>query len=231
MEKSRDITLDKAMSANRESKRVDFKVKFDPSEAREWCEIVKDMVAMANSGGGTIIVGVKNDGSPSGEDVSALLQIDPAKITDKIAKYTGEQFDKFAIREAYRGSYKLAILQLYSVSIPMIFTHPGTYDIGNRRQESAFSKGSVYFRHGAKSEPGNSNDLREWLERELRNVKKSWLGNIRKIVQAPIGHETKVLPPDVVQPNLTDIQPVRIVDDPNAPAYRQVWDESAYRSP
>jgi hypothetical protein len=35
----------------------------------------------------------------------------------------------------------------------------------------------------------------------------------------------------VAESNLPIAQPVRIVDDPNAPAYRQVWDESPYKSP
>src|ERR1700745_3001494 len=42
-------------SAKRESKTVDFKTAFDPDRASDWCELIKDMVAVANSGGGTIL--------------------------------------------------------------------------------------------------------------------------------------------------------------------------------
>ena len=165
MEKNRDKILNKAISTKRESKYVDFKEQFFPDEAKDWCDIIKDIVAMANSGGGIIIIGLKNNGSPSGTDVSTILQIDPAEITDKIAKYTDEQFSEFTIQEASREGCKIAIWQIRGISIPMIFTSPGTYDIGGGKQKTAFSQGSVYFRHGAKSAPGNANDLRKSLER------------------------------------------------------------------
>ncbi len=223
MKKNRDKLLDKAISAKRESNHVDFKEEFDPNEDRNWCEIIKDIVAMANSGGGIIIIGLRNNGSPSGTDVSTIFQIDPAEITDKIAKYTGEQFGEFTIQEASREGCKIAIWQISGISIPMIFIRPGTYNVtGDKYPKSAFSQGSVYFRHGAKSEPGNTNDLRKSLERELTLIRKSWLKDIRKVIHAPISK---------VEPDLRSAQPIRVVDDPSAPAYRQVWDESAYQSP
>jgi len=55
-------THESAVSAKRESKAVDFKRSFDPASVAEWCELIKDIVAMANSGGGTILIGVNNDG-------------------------------------------------------------------------------------------------------------------------------------------------------------------------
>ena len=47
-----------------------------------------------------------------------------------------------------------------------------------RKQKTAFSAGTVYFRHGAKSEPGTSEDLRASLERELDRIRSSWLDGI-----------------------------------------------------
>lgn len=43
--------LDKGLKAKRESKFVDFKRSFNPAEGGEWCELIKDIVAMANTGG------------------------------------------------------------------------------------------------------------------------------------------------------------------------------------
>jgi hypothetical protein len=44
-------------AARRESKRVDFKKSFDIASTGEWCEMIKDIVTMANSGSGAIVVG------------------------------------------------------------------------------------------------------------------------------------------------------------------------------
>jgi predicted HTH transcriptional regulator len=185
--KMTDTPIERVRNARRESKYIDFKEKLDISQAGEWCEIVKDIVAIANSGGGWILIGAKNDGSPSKADVTEVSTMDPAQITDKIFKYTGEQFSDFDIQEIEKNGNKLAAIQIKGVTIPLIFTQPGNYDIGGGKQKTAFGRGTVYFRHGAKSEPGNSKDLRDCINREIEEVRKSWLGNIRKVVTAPTG--------------------------------------------
>lgn len=231
MKRGSQKSLENVIGAKRESKYLDFKEKFDPKSSRDWCEIIKDIIAMANSGGGLIVIGVKDDGSPSQENISAILNIDSAQITDKIAKYTGEQFDNFSIQEVDRNGYKTAVLQIGYATIPLVFIQPGTYDIGNGKQKTAFSQGSIYFRHGAKSEPGKSKDLKESIEKELERIKKSWFGNIRKVVTSPPTYKAVMLPPDARESDIASALPIRIVDDPNAPAYRKIWDDSPYQTP
>jgi len=148
---------------------------------------------MANSGGGGVIVGVKDNGHPSGWDPSSLLQYDHAKIVDRISRYVGEPFADFEIRpEEWKGK-PVATIVISRVPIPMVFVQPGTYDVGNGKQKTAFGRGTIYFRHGAKSETAHPRDLRIVLERELERVRKSWLGNIRKVVSAPAGSRVEVL--------------------------------------
>jgi hypothetical protein len=220
--KTTDTHIEKVRNARKESKYIDFKEKFDITQAGEWCEIVKDIVAIANSGGGWILIGAKNDGSSSKADVTEVLTVDPAQITDKIFKYTGEQFSDFEIQEIEKNGNKLAAIQIKGVTVPLIFTQPGNYDIGGGKQKTAFGRGTIYFRHGAKSEPGNSKDLRDCINREIEEVRKSWLGNIRKVVTAPSGYKVAVLPKEVVESSLPSATPIRLVDDASAPAYRKI---------
>ena len=70
--------IEKALLVDRESKYIEFKSIFDAESNQDWCEIIKDIVAIANSGGGIIIFGLESDGSPSGNDVSAISELDPA---------------------------------------------------------------------------------------------------------------------------------------------------------
>lgn len=165
-----ETLLKKGVSARRESKRVDFKRGFDVDSKQDWCEIIKDMVAMANSGGGVIVVGVDDDGRTGGGDVSRVLGLDPATITDKIHKYTGTHFSEFSLEEATRERQKVAALMLGPSPVPMIFTKPGTYPVAGGKQKAAFSVGTVYFRHGAKSEPGTTKDLEQVINRRLEEV-------------------------------------------------------------
>jgi len=221
--KVKSITPDKAKNAKRESKRVERKEKFDINQTGDWCEIIKDIVAMANSGGGCILVGVKNDGTLSGWDPTLVLNLDPADLTNKVAKYTGEQFDGFDITETEKDGRRLAVLQIRGVSMPMVFTKPGAYhDRGLEKDKVAFREGTIYFRHGAKSEPANSKDLQECLDREIERRRKSLFSNILKVMEAPVGSQIDVLQPRPIEPALPGETSIRIVDDPTVPAYREV---------
>jgi len=209
-------------STRRESRQIDFKEKFDPASPADLCEVIKDIVAMANSGGGHILFGVNDDGSLSSWDCSSLTKLDPAEIADKITAYTGQHFAELEVQEVERKGGRIALMSIRPVHIPLVFERPGTYDAGNGKQKTAFAKGTIYFRHGAKSEPGTSQDIRQAVLREINAIRRSWLGNIRKIVKAPHGHHVRVLPPEVVESDLASATPIRIVDDPGAPAFRKI---------
>jgi len=107
-----------------------------------------------------------------------------------------------------------------SVPVPIVFTSPGTYDIGGGKQKTAFSRGTVYFRHGPKSEPGTSEDLRAALNRELDRVRSSWLDGITKVVTAPVGATISVLPGEVKLSGAEGATSMRLVNDETAPAFK-----------
>jgi predicted HTH transcriptional regulator len=139
--------LAEVLAAKRESKQIEFKESFDAGEPQDWCEVLKDLVAIANSGGGYILFAVKNDGSPSGWDRSQLCTVDPAKIADKILSYTGEHFAEFELLEVERDGKTAALMTIQSVHTPLVFSQPGTYLIGgaNKRPpsvEARFTSGT-----------------------------------------------------------------------------------------
>src|ERR1035437_2274591 len=108
--------LIEALKANSESERWDYKISFDPDCNAEVLEIIKDIVAMANSGGGVIIVGLNDNGSIAATDVSKLLGWDAAKITDKLFSYTGVQFHKFQITRIEKAGQELCALLIDGVT-------------------------------------------------------------------------------------------------------------------
>jgi len=183
--------LERAENAKRESKYVDFKKEFNTSTAA-WCEIVKDIVAFANSGGGVIVFGVNNDGTNSGTSVSTILELDLADVTNKIQSYTNYQFDDLEIVEIKRHGIKRAALIISGIDLPMVFIYPGTYEVDGKHK-SAFAKGTLYFRHGAKSEPGTRDDLMSWRDETVEKIRTGWLGGIRKVVESPTGHSITVV--------------------------------------
>jgi hypothetical protein len=214
---------DRAQSAKRESKSVDFKRSFDPDGASDWCELLKDLVAMANSGGGVILIGVNNDGSWSTDSsASKVVALDPATITDKVASYTGVQFDDFTVSQGERNGKSIAVISIGPALKPLVFERPGTYAVAEGKQKTAFGVGTLYVRHGAKSEPATSEDIARIIERNIQQVRKDWMAGVRKVVNAPAGSAVSVLSPQVRQSDSPDATPIRITKNPAAPEYRLV---------
>lgn len=212
--------LAKIEEAEKESAELDFKAEFDTTFPQNWCELIKDIVAMANSGGGLVVFGVNDDGTSATGDLKKVQALDPATVVDKIEKYTDQHFVNFSFCNGFRCGAPVVVLVVSSVSIPIVFTAPGTYEVGGGKQKTAFSKGTVYFRHGAKSEPGTSDDLRAALTRELNRIRSSWLDGITKVVTAPVGATISVLPGEVQLSGAEGATGVRLVNDEGAPAFK-----------
>jgi predicted HTH transcriptional regulator len=130
------ITIDRVLRAKRESKHIEFKQCFDITAAADWCEVIKDIAAIANSGGGAIVFGADSKGLPVGVNVSAIAGLDSAHLTDKLHSYTGCHFAAFELAVVKKGKRSVAILRLGAASVPLIFTKPGTYAIDEKKQKT-----------------------------------------------------------------------------------------------
>jgi hypothetical protein len=224
----REIDWKALEDTDNETAEVDFKASFNPAASQDWCELIKDIVAMANSGGGVVVLGVNDDGTPASADLAPIHKLDPATIVDKIKKYTGQQYAGFSLLPGSRRGSPAFALAVSGSPMPIVFTSPGTYDVGGGKQKTAFSQGTVYFRHGAKSEPGNSDDLRAVLERELDRVRSSWLDGIAKVVTAPVGATVSVVPDEVHLTGSESGTAVRLVNDDAAPAFKAMRTDLLY---
>lgn len=223
----RDLT--KAKTAKRETTHLEFKEQLDVGSERDWCEVIKDIVALANSGGGLLLIGLRNDGSASGSDVGDVLALDPATVTDKIFRFTGEHFSEFAIEALKRSGRTIAAVDIGPSKYPMIFEKECQYvDPISKKQKVAFARGTFYVRHGAKSEPATSSDLRSHIEKAIKADRRSLTKNMRRVVEAPIGSQVRVLAGEVRESASSTAVPIRVTDDPSAPAYRRVAIDDAY---
>lgn len=222
--------LDRALKAQRESKYIEFKEGIDLSETRDWCEIIKDLVAISNNGGGVIVIGLNNVGQPSGFDVEGVLTCDPAIVTDKVKKYTGYEFTEFEISECTKDGHALAAFVISESTVLVPFVQPGTYPnpIDTTKQKTAFARGTVYTRHGAKSEPATRADMRDWLDRRLDEERARWQSRVRQVIEAPLDSHVIVAPGDVKQVSDPAAPGIQIVADPTAPAYQLTSPDDAF---
>lgn len=205
---------------------VDFKSQFDINLDGYWLEVIKDIVAMANSGGGAILFGVNDDGTPASFDCQPLLGFDSSRITAKVRSKTGVDLPSLIVMPAERHCHPIVLLAVGGVDFPVAFTKDGQYEV-NQQTKFAFRAGQFFFRHDAKSEPGTSNDIRESIDRRLAVVREEWLGNIRAVVEAPQGSHVTIVAP-ATQRTVTSSGPLRLVADESAEAARLVHSDDSH---
>ena len=181
-----------AETANDEAEMVDFKSIFEPDRPGFWCEIVKDIVSFANTSGGVIVFGLDSDGNPSSSDCTLAEKTDVADISNQITKYTLASIGSLRKFWVERSGKKFWCISCDPENTLIPFTKPGTYEPIKGQQKNAFSIGTIYVRHGSKSEACTREDLRKWIERELEIIRNDWLLNIRKVVEAPLGQTVVV---------------------------------------
>jgi hypothetical protein len=181
------------------------------------CEVIKDIVAIANSGGGLLLFGVNDNGASAGADLAVLRSLDPSFWIDKVAAYTDIQIVDLAQEDVKRVDGTAHVLVVPASLLPIIFTRPGTYSTGPKEQRTAFGRGTVYFRHGAKSEPGTNDDIHQIMDRALERVRVLWSRGIRKVVESPQDAIVHVVRARSDQAQYTPGQTGRVVADPSAP--------------
>jgi hypothetical protein len=94
------------------------------------------MIAMSNSGGGLIIVGVNDDGTAAEHyDPSTLLSVDPADITNKIHSYTDHHFATFDIVPDIRNEKPVAVIDIGASDIPILIHRSRSICSSRRRPE------------------------------------------------------------------------------------------------
>jgi hypothetical protein len=222
------LPLERALARQRGSRSVAFREGFDPAERGEWCELVRDVVALANSGGGWLLVGIGSRGVPSGFDVTPILALHPAHISEHVQAFTGERFDDVEIVRAEKDGQRVAALRIGPARVAMVFERAGSYARSDGRQRTAFPAGTTYFRHGSRSVPGTTQDLQDFLDRRLEEIRKGWVQGVKKVVEAPAGAQVEVVPQEIVQSASPSAQPIRVTDDPDAPIYRVINPDANY---
>jgi hypothetical protein len=194
-----DRYLGRAANATRSSKRVALR------DSVDYIELVRDVAAMANSGGGVIVL----DG---------VAGVDEELLHEHLGRYAEPEFEGLEVEPMKRNGRPSTAVVVEGVrNAPLVFTQTGR--VGG--EQVAFVRGGLYFRHGAKSEAATGEDVRDFIRRQLEATRTQWLANIRQVMHAPDGAEVAVIETaerdEEGRPTL-----IRLTTDPHAPLYGQV---------
>jgi hypothetical protein len=213
-----DARVTKSLTAKRESKSIEFKEQFIPTDPRQSLEVLKDIVAISNSGGGTLVIGINNVGQATGGDVKPVLDYDHAKYCDLIRKYTNQNYADFEVIEAEKDGHTVAVFLIDPPDYPLVSEKPGTYPIeGSKHQQTAFAQGTLCFRHGAKTESATSDDLRRFMQNRFKEIQDQLVKGMRIVSESPRGSELTIVPAGIVDSSCMGGTPLRITTNPDAP--------------
>jgi hypothetical protein len=195
--------LSRAENASRSSKRIALR------DTVDYVELVRDIAAMANSGGGVIVL----DG---------IAGVDEELIHERLEQYAEPEFEGFTVEPLTRNGRPSTAVVVDAVrNTPLVFVRQGRYRDPDGIEHVAFVRGGLYFRHGAKSDPATGQDVRDFIRRQLDATRTQWLANIRQVMHAPDGAEVAVIETaerdEEGRPTL-----IRLTTDPHAPLYGQV---------
>ena len=214
----RDRTRDDvatALAAARPSQRVAFWPELKPSTPGVWCELAKDAVALANSGGGVIVFGVGRDGALTGWNPEHLLQVGMARLHREVDAYVGGELD-LRVAPGRREGRKVATMRVgRREGAPLVFERDATYVDKRGKEHTPFRRGMVFFRHGARSGPARARDLTRFAALEERRIRRDIVEHLKQVAKAPTGSEVIVVPPESAPSG--SVERFRVVDDPKAP--------------
>jgi EC042_2821-lke REase len=196
--------LSRAAGAKRSSKRVALREGFDPDANGDWIELVRDVAALANSGGGVIVL----EGVP---------EVDVEELHEQLERYADPEFEDFHVEHITKNGRPTTAVVIEGAVNPLVFSRSGRHG----RDHVAFARGGVYFRHGAKSEPATGADVRDFIERQLDDTRALWLANIRRVMHAP-GHAEIAVVETAERDEEGRPTLIRLTTDPHAPLYGQV---------
>ena len=78
--------LERALIATRESRRIEFRERFDFDD-----DTVRDVAALASSGGGVILFGVDKHGDPTGAELPSVAQAQQRAFGVRRGSWVGSQ--------------------------------------------------------------------------------------------------------------------------------------------
>lgn len=167
--------VDELLLRGHESPKLDYKIEVDYASAESRLKLVKHVLAMANSAGGYIVVGVRDNGTREGLDPSSARLLDESTVRGWVDGFTDVPI-VFAVHNSvsHEGKTYVVIAILPLLGRVAVATGDAQYT-DNGKNVFAFRKGAVLVRHGSSSERWTQPDADYILQRIALAQKEEWI--------------------------------------------------------
>ena len=167
-----DMSIDRAralITLQLEEERLDYKERLDVSsnalKKKAKIDIVCDLVAMSNTDGGYIVVGVRQEKNGSytvkGIESDCIMFLTQENIQNWVDSYIDKSLRIRSRAIDYDKNKKIVLIFICKSFLPAVFNKNGQYQDTNKKHSvSKFAESDLFVRHGSKSERAKYDD---WL--------------------------------------------------------------------
>lgn len=179
-----------------EGQHIDLKLTFAKDDPKAKVALVKDLVAMANGGGGKIIFGCSESEQP-GVDHATVLALDSAKLTNAVERFVQPASLKIEHEVTpLENSRFICAVKVSAPECPIVMSRKGDWPgMDNRRDRSLFLEGDIWIRHNSTTRRITFDALRQWIEDAKHREREAILRRISKVINVPEGAEIQIVTP------------------------------------
>jgi Predicted transcriptional regulator containing an HTH domain and an uncharacterized domain shared with the mammalian protein Schlafen len=161
----------------------DLKLTIDPEDPRAMLELIKDIVALANSGGGTLEIGSSETNNP-GIDATLVSELDSAKIMSKVNRYIAPEKVSIGHRVAKleTGKYLVYLTVGSRGKYPYVFGKDGQYK-KNGQTRNVFREGDIYVRRGSQSIRASYSDIVKIIDEAEERGRQSFVEQLHEAMK------------------------------------------------
>lgn len=169
--------------------------RFDPDTVVDRLKLVRLVVAMANGGGGRVVLGAPSTGEAQGLGSSAAEMVTGAWVGALVGEFTGGDPLDLAVdqRPATEGRMVVEIGVRGCPEPPLVLERAGTYPDTSGQEQTVFESRSVYTRRRGRTERARRDDYRRWRADAVEQVRRQVAERLALVVEAPVGAQIRVL--------------------------------------
>jgi hypothetical protein len=161
-----------------ESRHLEAKARFDGSP-RAKLQLVKEIVAFANTDGGSVTIGLDDDGNVVGVDEATISRLDPARVADLLKANTAPETIEVDVRLHREGGKVVIYLTVTKFDRPpLVMAKDGNRADDKGGQVSEFREGDIYVRVGTKAQRASRKHFERWTEAAVEEERNRWRSNI-----------------------------------------------------
>lgn len=175
-----------------ETRHLDLKLDIDTSSDRAVVGLIRDLIAMANAGGGRIEIG-RSETLESGVDQNTQRDLDSSRVIAKAKRFTSPYtLDIAHFVTPLASGLVTFTLEVSAAEYPIAMAEIGNWKGKQDKESALFRKGDVFTRHGTITEQANSEDYRAWIQDAKARERELLFEQFKMVVSAPDGAVVRV---------------------------------------